>query len=73
MTPLISTGSSSTGIDPLTQYIKHEMEFLKEFLQFLKAEKRYWLIPLVAILLLLSIIIVASQGSALAPFIYSIF
>ncbi len=49
------------------------MEFLKEFLQFLKAEKRYWLIPLVAILLLLSIIIVASQGSALAPFIYSIF
>ncbi len=49
------------------------MEFLKEFLQFLKAEKRYWLIPLVAILLLLSVIIVASQGSALAPFIYSIF
>lgn len=49
------------------------MKFLKEFLQFLKAEKRYWLIPLVAILLLLSIIIVASQGSALAPFIYSIF
>lgn len=49
------------------------MEFLKEFLQFLKAEKRYWLIPLVAILLLLSIIIVAAQGSALAPFIYSIF
>ena len=48
------------------------MEFLKEFLQFLKAEKRYWLIPLVAILLLLSVIIVASQGSALAPFIYSI-
>lgn len=48
------------------------MEFLKEFLQFLKAEKRYWLIPLVAILLLLSVIIVAS-GSALAPFIYSIF
>ena len=49
------------------------MEFLKEFLQFLKAEKRYWLIPLVSILLLLSVIIVASQGSALAPFIYSIF
>lgn len=49
------------------------MEFLKEFLQFLKAEKRYWLIPLVVILLLLSVIIVASQGSALAPFIYSIF
>lgn len=49
------------------------MEFLKEFLQFLKTEKRYWLIPLIAILLLLSVIIVASQGSALAPFIYSIF
>lgn len=49
------------------------MDFLKEFLQFLKAEKRYWLIPLTVILLLLSLVIVASQGSALAPFIYSIF
>lgn len=49
------------------------MNFLKEFFGFLKTRKKYWLIPLVIILLLLSLIIVLTQGSALAPFIYSIF
>lgn len=49
------------------------MEFLKEFFAFLKARKRYWLIPLVLILLLFGLLIVFTQGSALAPFIYSIF
>ncbi len=49
------------------------MDFLKEFFQFLRAEKKYWLIPLIVVLLLLSAVIVLSQGSALAPFIYSIF
>lgn len=49
------------------------MEFLKEFLAFLKQRKKYWLIPLISILLLLSLLIVLTQGSALAPFIYSLF
>jgi len=49
------------------------MEFLKEFIAFLKARKRYWLIPLILILLVFSLLIVFAQGSALAPFIYSIF
>jgi competence protein ComGC len=49
------------------------MEFLKEFWDFLKARKRYWLIPLLLILLLLSLLIVLTQGTALAPFIYSVF
>jgi hypothetical protein len=49
------------------------MEFIKEFLAFLKARKRYWLIPLIVILLFFSLLIVLTQGSALAPFIYSIF
>ncbi|MBD5317580.1 MAG: hypothetical protein HDS11_07925 [Bacteroides sp.] len=49
------------------------MDFLREFFQFLKAEKRFWLIPLVIVLLLLAGIIVFSQSSALAPFIYTIF
>ena len=49
------------------------MEFLKEFWAFLRQRKKYWLIPLCVILLLLSLVIVLTQGSALAPFIYSIF
>lgn len=49
------------------------MAFIKEFFQFLRVRKKYWLIPLIIILLLLSLLIVATQGTALAPFIYSIF
>ena len=49
------------------------MAFLREFVDFLRTRKKYWLIPLILILLLLSLIIVFTQGSALAPFIYSIF
>jgi competence protein ComGC len=49
------------------------MEFLKEFWAFLRERKKYWLIPSLIILLLLSLLIVLTQGTALAPFIYSIF
>lgn len=49
------------------------MAFIKEFFQFLRVRKKYWLIPLIIILLLLSFLIIATQGTALAPFIYSIF
>jgi competence protein ComGC len=49
------------------------MEFLREFWDFLKTRKRYWLIPLLLILLFLSLLIVLTQGTALAPFIYSVF
>lgn len=48
-------------------------DFIKEFCSFLIHRKKYWLIPFVVILLLLSLLIVLSQGSALAPFIYSVF
>lgn len=49
------------------------MEFIKEFLLFLGRRKKYWLIPSILLLLLLSLLIVFAQGSALAPFIYSVF
>ncbi|MDR1557690.1 MAG: DUF5989 family protein [Tannerellaceae bacterium] len=49
------------------------MEFIKEFLSFLGRRKKYWLIPSILILLLLSLLIILTQGSALAPFIYSVF
>jgi hypothetical protein len=49
------------------------MNFLKEFLEFLMTRKKLWLLPAIIVLFLLSAIIVLASGSALAPFIYSIF
>ena len=40
---------------------------------FLKVRKKWWLTPIVLFILMLSVLIVASQGSAVAPFIYAIF
>ena len=49
------------------------MDFLIEFWEFLKVRKKYWLLPILLVLLLFGGLIVLSQGSAVAPFIYSIF
>jgi hypothetical protein len=49
------------------------MEFLKELWSFVKTRKKYCLIPLILILLMLGTLIIFSGGSALAPFIYSLF
>ena len=49
------------------------MDFLKEFWEFLKFRKKYWLLPILLVLFLFGGLIVLSQGSAVAPFIYSIF
>jgi len=50
-----------------------KLSILKEFWEFLRVRKKWWLIPIVFFLLLLGFILVFSQGSALAPFIYTIF
>lgn len=49
------------------------MEFLKELWQFLKVRKKYWLLPLILILLFFGIIIFMTAGTAIAPFIYTLF
>jgi len=49
------------------------MEFLKEFLEFLKVRKKYWLMPIIIVLALFGVLIIFTQGSAIAPFIYTIF
>jgi Family of unknown function (DUF5989) len=46
---------------------------LKEIFQFLKVRKKWWLAPVIIFLLLLSLILVFAEGSAIAPFIYAIF
>ena len=49
------------------------IEFVKEFLEFLKIRKKYWLYPIIIILALFGILIVLTQGTAVAPFIYTLF
>ena len=49
------------------------IDFIKEFWEFLKVRKKFWLLPIIVILVLFGGIIVLSQGSAVAPFIYTIF
>jgi len=49
------------------------MSFLKEFFEFLKVRKKYWLLPIIICLALFGGLIVLTQGSAIAPFIYTIF
>tara|TARA_B100001146_G_C15988034_1_gene351314 strand:- start:110 stop:259 length:150 start_codon:yes stop_codon:yes gene_type:complete len=49
------------------------MNFLKEFWEFLIVRKKYWLFPILFVLVLFGALIILSQGSAVAPFIYTIF
>tara|TARA_B100001540_G_scaffold283568_1_gene275216 strand:- start:906 stop:1058 length:153 start_codon:yes stop_codon:yes gene_type:complete len=49
------------------------ISFIKEFYEFLKYRKKYWLLPIIIVLAFFGILIVLSQGSAVAPFIYTIF
>tara|TARA_E500000178_G_scaffold328841_1_gene359210 strand:+ start:175 stop:327 length:153 start_codon:yes stop_codon:yes gene_type:complete len=49
------------------------IDFLKEFWEFLSERKKYWLFPIIIVLALFGVLIVMSQGSAVAPFIYTIF
>tara|TARA_Y100000768_G_C23345962_1_gene393098 strand:+ start:180 stop:329 length:150 start_codon:yes stop_codon:yes gene_type:complete len=49
------------------------MDFLREFISFLSVRKKYWLIPILIVLLMFGGLIILTQGSAVAPFIYAIF
>jgi len=49
------------------------MNFLKEFIRFLLVRKKFWLIPIMIALLFVSIFVVVTEGTAVAPFIYAIF
>ena len=49
------------------------MDFIKEFWEFLKVRKKFWLLPILFVLVLFGGLIILSQGSAIAPFIYTIF
>ncbi|MCR4303432.1 MAG: DUF5989 family protein [Gallionella sp.] len=49
------------------------MEMIKELWAFLRARKKYWLWPIFVMMAILGVLIVLAQGSAIAPFIYTLF
>lgn len=49
------------------------MDFLKDLWGFLKVRKKFWLLPIIAFMMLFGVLIVLTGGSAIAPFIYAIF
>jgi hypothetical protein len=49
------------------------LELIKDLWGFMKARKKFWLAPIIIIMLLLGMLIVLTQGSAVAPFIYTLF
>ena len=49
------------------------MNFLREFCEFLAVRKKYWLFPILLVLVMFGALIILSQGSVVAPFIYTIF
>ena len=53
--------------------ISFKMSFIKEFWEFLKVRKKYWLLPIIIVLVIFGGLIILAQGSAVAPFIYTIF
>jgi hypothetical protein len=49
------------------------MEFIVDLWDFMKERKKFWLAPIILVMLLLGVLIVVAQGSAVAPFIYTLF
>ena len=49
------------------------MAFLKELWAYMRARKKYWLIPILVVMVIVGGLIVFAQGSAVAPFIYTLF
>jgi hypothetical protein len=49
------------------------MSFLKEFWTFLRVRKKYWLLPIFVVMAIFGLLIVLAKGTAVAPFIYTLF
>lgn len=49
------------------------MSFLKEFWRFIRVRKKYWLLPVLVMLVVFGGLVLLTKGSALAPFIYTLF
>lgn len=49
------------------------MDFLKELWAFMRTRKKYWMLPVLVVMILLGSLLVLAQGTAVAPFIYTLF
>jgi Family of unknown function (DUF5989) len=49
------------------------LELIKELIAFLKVRKKFWMLPIILIMLLIGGLLILAQGSAIAPFIYTLF
>jgi hypothetical protein len=61
---MIDTASFKTGVP---------MDFLFEFWSYMKARKKFWLLPIFTMAIILGGLLILSQGSPVAPFIYTVF
>jgi len=50
-----------------------KLSVLREMWEFIRLRKKYWLIPIVVVLLLVGVLLFLTEGSAIAPFIYTLF
>ena len=49
------------------------MDFIREFIKFLMQRKKFWLVPIIVIMMLFGILLIIAQNSVVAPFIYTLF
>ena len=68
-----SSDESRRGEQTKLKAMNGKLSILVEFWTFLRVRKKWWLAPILLVLLLLGLLIGLSEGSALAPFIYSLF
>ena len=53
--------------------MSHSVSLVREIWMFMRVRKKFWLLPIIAVMFLVGSLLVFAQGSALAPFIYTIF
>ena len=72
---MVVTGLYGTrrGLPARVWAISSKMSFLVEFWRFLRVRKKYWLFPVLFMMVVFGGLIVLTQGSAVAPFIYTLF
>lgn len=57
----------------MTCYMEDSVDFLKEFWDYMKKRKKFWLLPIILMLLVVGALLVLTEGSVIAPFIYALF
>jgi len=70
---ILDCGAFQCELSQFKGPVMGKMSIAKEFFSFLKARKKWWLVPIIVLLVLLGTLIIVTEGTALAPFIYALF